>query len=148
MTEHLDRLVRFLRPLAEAMHSSGMPAHDLERKLNAIGQRLGVRIECFAVLTMLTLNIVNSAGERHTEMIRLPGYDYNMARLIALEALIDDLSSLEALDDYAARLNAIMAAPPLWRGWPFVVFGFLLPLRSLSCCAAAGSRCSVAAWSA
>lgn len=126
MTDNLDQLVRFLRPLAEAMHLSGMPAHDLERKLNAIGQRLGVRVESFAVLTMLTLNIVNPAGERHTEMIRLPGYDYNMARLIALEALIDDLSSLDALDDYATRLNAIMAAPPLWRGWPFVVFGFLL----------------------
>ena len=66
MTNNLDRLAAFLRSLAQALHISGMPAHDLERHLNAMGQRLGVRVDCFAVLTMLTLNITtddtNTAG--------------------------------------------------------------------------------------
>ena len=55
--EELDRLTAFLHNLAQALHTSGMPAHDLERNLNAIGQRFGVNIECIAVLTMLTLII-------------------------------------------------------------------------------------------
>ena len=126
MTERLDALAAFLRPLAAAMHISGMPAHELERRLNAIGERLGVRIESFAVLTMLTLNIVAADGTQRVEMIRLPTYDYNMARLIALDALIDELDSIDQLERYRQRLERIMAEPPLWRGVPFVLFGFLL----------------------
>ncbi len=126
MTERLDALAAFLRPLAAAMHISGMPAHELERRLNAIGERLGVRIESFAVLTMLTLNIVATDGTQRVEMIRLPTYDYNMARLIALDALIDELDSIDQLERYRQRLERIMAEPPLWRGVPFVLFGFLL----------------------
>lgn len=125
MTHHLDRLAGFLHALAEALHISGMPAHDLERHLNDIGRRLGVRVDCFAVLTMITLNIVDATGQR-IEMVRLPAYDYNMARLIALEKLIGELDHPEHLDDYAGQLKAIMNAPPLWSGWPFVLFGCLL----------------------
>ena len=84
MSDDLDRLAAlatFLRELAQALHVSGMPAHDLERHLNALGERLGVRVECFAVLTMLTLNITTDDGAQRVEMLRLRFYDYNMARL-------------------------------------------------------------------
>ena len=124
--DDLQRLGVFLRALAEALHISGMPAHDLERQLNAIGQRLGVRVDCFAVLTMITLNIVADDGSQRLEMIRLPVYDYNMTRLIALEKLSGELSSLDQLADCARQLKEIMAAPPLWRGWPYVLLGALL----------------------
>jgi len=126
MTDHLDRLGGFLRALAEALHISGMPAHDLERHLNAIGRRLGVRVDCFAVLTMITLNIVADDGSQRVEMIRLPAYDYNMTRLIALEKLSGELQRLDQLAECARQLQAIMAAPPLWRGWSYVLLGALL----------------------
>jgi len=84
--QSLGRLSAFLRDLGLALHVSGAPAHDLERSLNEIGARLGVRVEGFAVLTFLALTVVAGDGARRVEMLRLPPYDFNMARLIALQA--------------------------------------------------------------
>jgi uncharacterized membrane protein YjjP (DUF1212 family) len=126
MTNNLDRLATFLRNLAQALHISGMPAHDLERHLNAMGHRLGVRIDCFAVLTMLTLNITADDTTQRVEMLRLRFYDYNMARLIALERLIREVDGIESLEHCEEQLKDIMSAPPLWSGGPFVLLGFLL----------------------
>jgi uncharacterized membrane protein YjjP (DUF1212 family) len=126
MTNKLDRLATFLRNLAQALHISGMPAHDLERHLNAMGQRLGVRVDCFAVLTMLTLNITADDTTQRVEMLRLRFYDYNMARLIALEKLIRELDGIDCLEYCEGQLKDIMNAPPLWSGGPFVLLGFLL----------------------
>ena len=126
VTANLDRTARFLRKLAQALHTSGMPAHDLERHLNAIGQRLGLHVECFAVLTMLTLNITADDGTQRVEMLRLPFYDYNMARLIALEKLILTVDGVDKLERCETQLKEIMGTPPLWTGWRFMVLGFLL----------------------
>lgn len=126
MSNALNQISGFLRNLAEALHISGMPAHELEWRLNEIGKRLGVHVDSFAVLTMLTLNIVDETGQQRIEMVRLPSYDYNMARLIALEELVGDLDRVTSLENYADRLKAIMTTPPLWHGWKFMVFGFLL----------------------
>ena len=126
MAENLDQLAGFLRQLAQALHISGMPAHDLERHLNTLGQRLGVRVECFAVLTMLTLNITAEHTTQRVEMLRLPAYDYNMARLIELEALLREVEGGDSLARSAQRLEAIMKTPPRWSGWPLAVLGALL----------------------
>jgi len=126
MTENLDRLAKFLRNLARAMHISGMPTHDLERHLNGIGKQFNVHVECFAVLTMLTLNITAENKTQRVEMLRLPANDYNMARLIALEQLIRGMDGLNSLERCEAQLEAIMGAPPLWSGWSFAFLGFLL----------------------
>lgn len=122
----LERIALFLRDLGQALHVSGAPAQDMERGLNEIGRRLGIRVEGFAVLTFLALNVVSGANSRRVEMLRLPPYDYNMARLIALQELCRDISDIDALDAYIARLATIMQAPPTWSGWRFVVMGFLL----------------------
>ena len=126
MTDKLDRMAGFLRKLARAMHISGMPTHDLERHLNGIGQQFQVHVECFAVLTMLTLNITAEDKTQRVEMLRLPANDYNMARLIALETLIRGMDGLNNLERCEAQLAEIMEAPPLWSGWSFAGFGFLL----------------------
>ena len=126
MTHNLDRLTGFLRRLAHALHISGMPAHDLERHLNEMGHSLGVHVDSFAVLTMLTLNITAEGAPQRVEMIRLSFYDYNMSRLIALEKLIRDVDGIDSLDRCEAQLTEIMNAPPLWSGFPFVILGFLL----------------------
>jgi uncharacterized membrane protein YjjP (DUF1212 family) len=126
LSSDLDRLAEFLGKLAHALHISGMPAHDLERRLNETGQRFAVRVDCFAVLTMLTLNITAADSTQRVEMLRLRFYDYNMARLIALEKLICELDGIENLDFFTARLKKIMDAPPLWSGFPLILLGFLL----------------------
>ncbi len=122
----LARLARFLRDLGRALHVSGAPAHDLEAALQAVGRRLGVRVEGFAVLTFLALTVVAGEQERRVELLRLPPYDYNMARLIALDALCREIDSVAALEAYAERLAAIMRQPPPWSGWRFVLMGFPL----------------------
>ena len=122
----LDQQARFLLDLAQALHISGLHSHELERQLNAVGQQLGLRVVCFAVLTMLTLNLTADDGTQRVVMVRLPPYDYNMARLIALEKLLARIDELTSLDQCEAELKTIMDTPPLWTGWSFVFFGFLL----------------------
>lgn len=124
--QSLGRLSAFLRDLGLALHVSGAPAHDLERSLNEIGARLGVRVEGFAVLTFLALTVVAGDGTRRVEMLRLPPYDFNMARLIALQALTRDIASAEDVEGYATRLAGIMRQPSPWSGWAMAAMGFLL----------------------
>src|SRR5574343_557704 len=127
MTEQtLERIALFLRDLGQALHVSGAPAHDLERALNAAGARLGVKVEGFAVLTFLALTVVAEGQRRRVEMLRLPPYDFNMARLIGLRELCAAIRSAEELDAYCARLDALMRQPAPWSGWQFVGMGFLL----------------------
>jgi uncharacterized membrane protein YjjP (DUF1212 family) len=59
-------------------------------------------------------------------MSRLPPYDFNMARLIELQALCREIDSPASLDAYAARLAEIMARPAPWSGWSFAAMGFPL----------------------
>jgi len=122
----LARLALFLRDLGQALHVSGAPAHDLESAMKEIGRRLGARVEGFAVLTFLALTVASGAHSRRVELLRLPPYDYNMARLIELNALCREISSVDDLDAYGERLAAIMNQPAPWSGWRFVGMGFLL----------------------
>lgn len=68
----LDTTAAFLRDLGRALHLCGAPAHDLEATLVAVGKRLGVRVEGFAVLTFLALTVVAPGGARRVELLRLP----------------------------------------------------------------------------
>lgn len=122
----LENTAAFLRDLGRALHLCGAPAHDLEATLVAVGKRLGVRVEGFAVLTFLALTVVAPGGARRVELLRLPPYDYNMARLIELQQLVDAIDQPACLDDYIARLEGIMRMPPPWSGWSLAGMGFLL----------------------
>jgi uncharacterized membrane protein YjjP (DUF1212 family) len=122
----LAGIAAFLCDLGRALHVSGAPAHDLERNLDEIGARLGVRVEGFAVLTFLALTISADGQSRRVEMRRLPPYDFNMARLIELQALCREVESPARLDAYAAHLAGIMARPAPWSGWALAAMGFLL----------------------
>jgi uncharacterized membrane protein YjjP (DUF1212 family) len=121
-----DRLVDFLQALAQALHVSGAPAQDLERELAVIGARMGVRVQCFALPTMLSLTVEAEGRPQAVRLIRLPPYDYNMVRLIKLEAMLRELHGPADLARGEAQLQQIVAAPPIWRGWRFVACGFLL----------------------
>jgi uncharacterized membrane protein YjjP (DUF1212 family) len=122
----LAAIAGFLRDLGQALHSSGAAAHDLERRLTIVGKYLGVRVEGFAVLTFLALTVAAPGGTRRVEMLRLPAYDYNMARLIDLQALCREINDVSRLDEYIARLDALTHQAPPWSGWQSVLQGFLL----------------------
>lgn len=122
----LAEISSFLKAMGQALHISGAPAHDLEKRLVAIGAKLGVRVEGFAVLTFLGLTVAAPNGERQVEMLRLPPYDYNMARLIELEALCREMTDPDQIRHYTQRLAEIMQQPPPWTGLPLIAQGFLL----------------------
>lgn len=124
--QYLADIAGFLRDLGRALHVSGAPAHDLERNLTEIGARLGVQVEGFAVLTFLALTVSSGNASRRVEMLRLPPYDFNMARLIDLQTLCREIDTPANIDAYIARLAAIMARPSPWSGWAFAAMGFLL----------------------
>lgn len=124
--QSLSEVTAFLRELGQALHISGAPAQVLENRLVSVGKQLGVRVEGFAVLTFLALTVAAPDGQRQVEMLRLPAYDYNMARLIALESLCHELSDPKQLPAYAAQLAEIMRQPPPWAGWRLAIQGFLL----------------------
>ena len=120
------RLITFLGELAKAMHVSGANALDLERHVHQLGHRFGVEAHCFALPTMLTITLESVDHGQHSKLLRLPAYDYNMARLIALKDLIRKLSSLEQLKQAETQLQQIMHTPPLWKSWQMVPCGFVL----------------------
>ena len=122
----LDRVVDFLQHVAQALHTSGAPAQDLERELGMLGLRLGLRVQCFALPTMLSLTADADGEPQRVRLLRLPPYDYNMVRLMKLHALLLDLRGAAQLAEAESRLAQIMAAPPVWRGAAFVGCGFLL----------------------
>jgi hypothetical protein len=55
-----------------------------------------------------SLTVTSSAHSRRIELLCLPPCDYNMARLIELEVLCREISSVDDLDDYGERLAACM----------------------------------------
>jgi uncharacterized membrane protein YjjP (DUF1212 family) len=124
--EALERAASFLLELGRALHVSGAPAHDLERALREVGACLGARVEGLAVLTFLVLTVVAPSGARRVETLRLPPSDYNMARLIALEALCREVGDASRVGDYAEKLARVMQEAPPWLGWKLIVQGFLL----------------------
>jgi len=120
------RLDRFLLTLAQSLHASGSPAHDTERLVGELGARAGVRAQCFSLPTQVSVAVTDDDGAQLVRLLRVPVADYNMARLIALEELVAGFSGADSLADAEVRLTAIMAAPPPWAGWRFVICGALL----------------------
>jgi uncharacterized membrane protein YjjP (DUF1212 family) len=121
-----QKLITFLGELAKAMHVSGANSHDLERHVHQLGQRFGVESHCFALPTMLTITLETAHQGQQSRLVRLPTYDYNMTRLIALKDIIRKLHSLSQLDEARQQLSQITQAPSPWQPWQMVLCGFVL----------------------
>jgi len=70
--QSVAQLALFLRNLGLALHLSGAPAQAVERVLSAVGQRFGVKVEGFAVLTFLALTVVAPSGVRRSPTPTMP----------------------------------------------------------------------------
>lgn len=120
------RFDAFLLKLAKALHAGGAPAHDIERIVGEVGERAGVRAQCFSLPTQVSVAITEHDGEQRVRQLRVTLPDYNMSRLIALEKLAATFAGPESSDAAAAELDAILAEPPPWRGVRLVATGALL----------------------
>lgn len=121
-----QQLITFFGELAKSMHVSGANAHDLERHIRLLGRRFGVDAHCYALPTMLTITLESPELGQQSRLLRLPAYDYNMSRLIALKDMLRKLDHIDQLPDAILRLETIMAAPLPWKPWVMVLSGFVL----------------------
>lgn len=111
------RAERFVMHLALALHRFGTPAEQLERHLEHVTCRLGLVGQFLATPTSVTASFgVGHNGAFY--MVRRGQGDADLARLSRLERLADQVAcgqlALEAAD---ARIDAILAAPPVYGAW-------------------------------
>ena len=120
------QLISFLSNLAKAMHASGSNALELERIVQQLGLRFGVEAHCYALPTMLTITLETKLHGQHSKLVRLPSYDYNMQRLIALKDLLRKLNSLQQLSEAEQQLQTIMHSASPWKPWHMALSGLVL----------------------
>lgn len=121
-----NRQEAFLLRMARALHACGSPAPDLERIISDLGAKLGPGAQCFSLPTMFGIAINEPDGGQRVRLLRLPPSDYNMVRLIDLEALAHGFTGPESLPAAEERLEKILNTPPPWLGVKLVFFGFIL----------------------
>lgn len=121
-----QRLLTFLSKLAKAMHISGANSHELERHVHQLGARFGYEAHCYALPTMLTITLETANSGQQSKMVRLPAYDFNMVRLIALKDMIRKLNAIGQLDDAERQLTQILTLASPWKNRHWVLSGFLM----------------------
>ena len=124
---------KFICSLAQALHRSGSPAHEMEVLLYRLGEQLGMQIQGFSLPTMITLTIEAMEGSQvqRIHILRLPASDYNMLRLIKLKELIVKMDVSGDLEAAQSELDRIMAEPAAW-GEKSFLFGSILLSSSVS----------------
>ncbi len=120
------RLINFLSSLAKAMHVSGSNALELERNVHLLGNRFGVVTHCLALPTMLTITLETEQNGQQSKHVKLPAYDFNMQRLIALKDLIRKLNSLQQLGQAEKQLQTILQMASPWKPWQMAISGLVL----------------------
>jgi uncharacterized membrane protein YjjP (DUF1212 family) len=105
-SEHL-----LILELARALHEAGAPSHRVEDAMAAVAPRLGVEGQFFTTPTSIFASFGPVDAQR-TAMLRVEPGSPNLARMSALDALIDQVRSghLDARHGLR-RLRAIARAP-------------------------------------
>jgi uncharacterized membrane protein YjjP (DUF1212 family) len=117
--------VELLASLGRSLHSSGLPAHRLERTLGRTAERLGVPIQVFSLPTGLMFS-VGSEGAPVTVLLRIDPAVVHLERLARLSAIADALSNGKlAAIDAKRQIDGMMQEPPRWRK-PATVLAYVL----------------------
>ncbi|EFA83350.1 hypothetical protein PPL_04143 [Heterostelium album PN500] len=121
-------VVPFLMELGRALLMSGVPAHRLEYELTLISSTFGIDGNFFTTPT----GIFFSFGSPHTilspytHLLRIQSTDYNMERLVRLEALADEvIYGKKSCQTALVDLRDILKAPPLYSIY-VTVFSFIV----------------------
>jgi len=104
--------VAFVLRLAKALHSHGAPAHRLEQAVEQVAERIGLRIELFSLPTSIFAKVTVD-GQDTTHLQRVYPSEVNLERLLALDALADEVASGACTaEEGSARIEAIDSGPP------------------------------------
>jgi uncharacterized membrane protein YjjP (DUF1212 family) len=106
--------VELLAALGRSLHSSGLPAHRLERTLRQTAEQLGVPIQVFSLPTGLMFS-VGSEGAPVTVLLRIDPAVVHLERLARLSAIADALADGKLTGiDAKRQIDAMMQEPPRW----------------------------------
>ena len=106
--------VSFILRLGKALHTHGYPAHRLEHVLEATAQTLGLEAQFFSTPTSL-FAAFGAQDRQRTHLIRVEPGDTNLGMLAGLDAIAGDvLAGVTMPDEGLARIEALLAAPPLY----------------------------------
>jgi uncharacterized membrane protein YjjP (DUF1212 family) len=116
-------VVRF----GQALHRFGTPADRVEAAMTELSRRLHLRAEFFALPTSLHAAF-GEPGRQSTFLVRMaPTGEVELGRLSALDRLAMELGRGDvSVVDAAARLEAILSAPPRHARWAMAIaFAFV-----------------------
>lgn len=117
--------------VGRALHVFGVPAHRLEDSLARLASHLGCEVQVFSTPTALQLAF-GSAEEQRTYLLRVSPGEVNLARLVEVDVLIEEVcSDTVTVEAARERLREIVAAPP-----PFGPF-FVVPAIAIASAGAA-----------
>ncbi len=106
-----ERRNTFILRLAEALHTAGSPAHDLEAAVNGCATRLGIEAHVYATPTAIFASFGRPEDHR-TSLLRTEPVDVDLARLSRVDDLrLRVVRGEVAPEDGIARLEEISAAP-------------------------------------
>lgn len=105
------RREKFILKLAKNLHINGAPAPEIERIVTEVAAKLSVETQCFSLPTLIGVSFGSEAGAQRTRFLRMPPSEYDMSRLVALEAIAAHLSGPHELQDAEKKLGAVVARP-------------------------------------
>lgn len=110
----LDRTQLFLVRTAELLHQYGTPSYRLERLVDILAVRLGVGATVLYTPTSLIFSLRSGNRER-TILRRVNSGDVDVSKLLAFDAILDQLSAGElAIDVALEQLEAAAAAKSVY----------------------------------
>ncbi|MEO0811591.1 MAG: threonine/serine exporter family protein, partial [Myxococcota bacterium] len=77
-----------LLELGRALHEAGSPAHRIEETMSAVATGAGLDAQVFSAPTLLMVS-TREDGDSRTHMTRVAPKEYDIARLIAVDAILD-----------------------------------------------------------
>ena len=102
---HAAEIEGFIIDLTSALHAAGTPAHRLERTIEDITDRLGLRAVVFSTPTMLMIGLGPATAQR-TVLLRVHPVDVHLGRLDALDHIATWNAAVLVSDDLTESVAA------------------------------------------
>lgn len=133
--EDFDERVRFLTELGRRLHLAGVSATRLEGAVQSVAQAIGVTCQIWSTPTGLLLSLGDASvlhGTQQTRVLRLELGDTDLAALVALDKLAEQVSggSLSLPDAWQAMM--VLDRPETARRQVLLVMSFGLAAASVA----------------
>ncbi len=107
----------FILRLGTALHAHGFAAHRLEAVLQDVSRQLGLETQFFSTPTSLMAGF-GPQERQHVHLVRVQPGSTNLGHIARLDRIARDVlqGTLDPVEG-SARIDALLAEPPRWKGW-------------------------------